>query len=64
MAAAFGGIFSYVLALMRGVGGLEGWRWIYIIEGLLSFVVAVASFFFIQDFPSECECENRGLFAC
>ncbi|TIB19087.1 hypothetical protein E3P92_00284 [Wallemia ichthyophaga] len=53
MAAAFGGIFSYVLALMRGVGGLEGWRWIYIIEGLLSFVVAVASFFFIQDFPSE-----------
>ncbi|TIA93372.1 hypothetical protein E3P99_00216 [Wallemia hederae] len=53
VAGAFGGIFSYVLALMRGVGGLNGWRWIYIIEGLLSFVVAVASFFFIQNFPSE-----------
>lgn len=27
-AAAFGGIFSYALAQMDGVGGLSGWRWI------------------------------------
>ncbi|TIB93662.1 hypothetical protein E3Q19_00860 [Wallemia mellicola] len=59
LAGAFGGIFSYVLALMRGVGGLEGWRWIYIIEGLLSFIVAMGSFFFIQDFPDKSKLLNE-----
>ncbi|KAJ9501193.1 hypothetical protein H2202_002987 [Exophiala xenobiotica] len=41
---AFGGAFSGLLAFaiehMNGVGGLEGWRWIFILEGL--FTVAVA----------------------
>ena len=27
-AGAFGGIFSYALAQLDGVGGLRGWRWI------------------------------------
>ena len=31
---------------MDGVGGLEGWRWIFILE-----VVAVFAFFLIYDFP-------------
>ncbi|TIA88206.1 hypothetical protein E3P99_02748 [Wallemia hederae] len=53
-AAAFGGIFSYALARMDGVGGLSGWRWIIsIIEGLLSFVVALAAILCIQDFPQK-----------
>lgn len=36
---------------MNGVGGLEGWRWIFILEGLATVVVAVASFFLLFDFP-------------
>ena len=36
---------------MRGVGGLNGWRWIFIIEGLVTVVAAAMSFFIIQDFP-------------
>jgi len=36
---------------MDGVGGLEGWRWIFILEGILTVVVAFAAFFTLHDFP-------------
>lgn len=36
---------------MDGVGGYEGWRWIFILEGILTVVVAVIAFFTIYDFP-------------
>lgn len=36
---------------MDGVGGYAGWRWIFILEGLATVVVAVIAFFVIYDFP-------------
>ncbi len=36
---------------MDGIAGLEGWRWIFILEGLFTVLVGVASFWVIQDFP-------------
>jgi hypothetical protein len=36
---------------MDGVGGLEGWRWIFILEGLVTVVVAVFAFWGLYDFP-------------
>ncbi|KAK8846631.1 hypothetical protein IAR55_005718 [Kwoniella newhampshirensis] len=51
LAGAFGGIFGYALSKMNGVGGKEGWSWIFIMEGLLTFVVAVMSFWMIHDWP-------------
>ena len=36
---------------MAGIGGYDGWRWIFIIEGLATFVFAVVSRFFIVDLP-------------
>jgi MFS family permease len=36
---------------MDGVGNLEGWRWIFILEGILTVVVAVIAFFVLYDFP-------------
>ena len=37
---------------MNGVGGLHGWRWIFILEGMLTVVVSLASYFFIANYPS------------
>ena len=51
MAGAFSGLLAYAIAKMDGVGGYEGWRWIFILEGLLTVVVAVAAFFLLYDFP-------------
>jgi MFS family permease len=33
MAGAFSGLLAYAISKMDGVGGLEGWRWIFILEG-------------------------------
>ncbi|PIL30331.1 MFS general substrate transporter [Ganoderma sinense ZZ0214-1] len=36
---------------MRGVGGLNGWRWIFIIEGLLTVIVSLLAYRFISNYP-------------
>ena len=36
---------------MARIGGYNGWRWIFIIEGLVTLVFAVISRFFIVDWP-------------
>lgn len=36
---------------MDGIGGLEGWRWIFILEGILTVIIACMSFFLIHDSP-------------
>ncbi len=51
IAGAFSGILAFGISKMHGVGGLEGWRWIFILEGILTVVVACISFFFLHDFP-------------
>ena len=38
---------------MAGVGGFNAWRWIFIIEGFLTIVVAVISKIFIVDWPHQ-----------
>ncbi|KAL9023166.1 MAG: hypothetical protein Q9180_008355, partial [Flavoplaca navasiana] len=51
VAGAFSGLLAFGIAKMDGVGGYEGWRWIFILEGILTVVVAVIAFFTIYDFP-------------
>jgi hypothetical protein len=29
MAGAFSGLLAYLISKMDGIGGLEGWRWMY-----------------------------------
>lgn len=35
-ASAIAGILSFGLSQMNGVQGLAGWRWIFILEGVVS----------------------------
>ncbi|CAI6337172.1 unnamed protein product [Periconia digitata] len=48
-------ILAYGLMQMEGVGNLRGWRWIFIIEGILTCLLAIASYFIILDFPDKAE---------
>ncbi|RDL40750.1 Uncharacterized protein BP5553_00729 [Venustampulla echinocandica] len=52
-AAGFGGILAYGLMQMDGLAGLSGWRWIFIMEGLLTCVLGIGSYFIIVDFPED-----------
>ena len=36
---------------MKGVGGLNGWRWIFILEGLFTIVIAATAYAFIPNYP-------------
>src|ERR1700709_749980 len=53
MAGAFAGLFAFILSKMDGLGGYEGWRWIMIIEGLLTTIVATSPFFIVLDTPER-----------
>lgn len=37
---------------MGGVGGYEGWRWIFIIEGIATVLVGALGFWILPDTPA------------
>ncbi|EFR01847.1 high-affinity nicotinic acid transporter [Nannizzia gypsea CBS 118893] len=51
VAGSFGGLLAAAIAKMNGVGGKAGWAWIFILEGLATIVIAIVSFWMVQDFP-------------
>ncbi|KAF9886417.1 hypothetical protein FE257_011449 [Aspergillus nanangensis] len=51
IAGAFSGLLAYGIAKMDGVGGYAGWRWIFILEGLLTVLIAFVAPFGIHDSP-------------
>lgn len=53
MASAFGGILAYGLMQLNGRAHLSGWRWIFIIEGVLTCVLAFLAYLLIVDFPEN-----------
>ncbi|KIO01606.1 hypothetical protein M404DRAFT_149962 [Pisolithus tinctorius Marx 270] len=50
-AGAFSGLFAYGIAFMNNVGHLEGWSWIFIIEGLVTIVISFIAIFVLVDYP-------------
>lgn len=38
---------------MAGIANLNGWRWIFIIQGLITVVLAVAGYWLLVDFPDS-----------
>ena len=50
-AGAFGGILAFAIGKMDGVRGRGGWSWIFILEGILTLVVACVAYWAINDYP-------------
>ncbi|KAI9285182.1 major facilitator superfamily domain-containing protein [Umbelopsis sp. AD052] len=46
-ASAFSGFLSFLIFRLAGVAGLEGWKWLFLIDGILTDVVAVISYFYL-----------------
>ncbi|KAK0239153.1 MFS general substrate transporter [Armillaria nabsnona] len=51
VSGAFGGLLAAAISNMEGIGGKPAWAWIFILEGLITVVAGIASFWIIQDFP-------------
>ncbi|KAF2667736.1 MFS general substrate transporter [Microthyrium microscopicum] len=52
-AGAFSGLLAYAISFMHGTRGLEGWRWIFILEGILTVLVALLAFWGVSDYPEK-----------
>ncbi|EFE32304.1 MFS transporter, putative [Trichophyton benhamiae CBS 112371] len=53
VAGSLSGILAFGLSQMEGLQGIRGWRWIFIIEGVISILVAILSYIFLIDFPDR-----------
>ncbi|GAM42759.1 nicotinic acid plasma membrane transporter [Talaromyces pinophilus] len=53
LSGAVGGLLAYGLLQMDGVAGKAGWRWVYIIEGIFSIIVAVWIWFGLPNDPTN-----------
>jgi sugar phosphate permease len=51
LAGAFGGLLARGITEMAGIGGMPGWAWIFILEGLLTVVIAGFAKWAINDSP-------------
>ncbi|KAK6207305.1 hypothetical protein LQW54_007263 [Pestalotiopsis sp. IQ-011] len=50
---ATGSIVNYGLNTLDGRGGLAGWRYMFLVQGLISMVIGVATYFWMVDFPEQ-----------
>ncbi|RFU72905.1 mfs transporter [Trichoderma arundinaceum] len=53
ISGAFGGLLAFCILKMDGIGGFAGWRWVYIIEGIFSFIVAPIIWFGLPNDPTN-----------
>jgi len=51
LSGAFGGILARGISEMRGLGGLPGWAWIFVLEGIITMLVSFTAPWAIYDYP-------------
>ncbi|KAJ0416322.1 major facilitator superfamily domain-containing protein [Aspergillus carlsbadensis] len=53
VASALSGILAYGFSQMAPLQGLNGWQWIFIMQGVLTFIVGICCMIFVVDFPDK-----------
>lgn len=51
LSGAFSGLLAFAIEHMKGVAGLNGWQWIFILEGLVPIAVSLTLYFLLPDRP-------------
>jgi len=50
---ATGNIVNFGLNHLEGVAGMAGWRWMYLVQGLIACVLGVVTYWWMVDFPEN-----------
>lgn len=58
---ATGGIANFGLQQLHGRVGFEGWRWMFLVQGMFAITMGLASYFWIVDFPENAQHSFRFL---
>ncbi|KAE9411613.1 MFS general substrate transporter [Gymnopus androsaceus JB14] len=53
LTGGFSAIAAYGFSQMRGIGGLNGWSWIFVIEGAVTFLFGLAAWTLLPEFPDN-----------
>jgi len=54
VAGALGGpVSGWILSHMNGVSGMQGWKWLFLLEGLPSVIVGIVALFYLNDKPAD-----------
>lgn len=53
LAGAFGGAIAYGIGHVNGAAGLQGFRWLFIIEGLITVVSVLPTLLILPDYPAR-----------
>lgn len=53
LALVIGGPLSGWLLDLRSPGGLQGWQWMFLVEGLIAVLLGLLSFWFLEDRPAH-----------
>jgi ACS family tartrate transporter-like MFS transporter len=59
LATVFGGPLSGALLEMHGIGGLKGWQWLFLIQGLPAVLLGIATLCFLDDRPEHAKWLTR-----
>ncbi|KAF1948403.1 MFS general substrate transporter [Byssothecium circinans] len=52
--------FAYGILRLRGHNGMEGWRWLFALEGMLTGLIGVVSWFYLPPSPTQTASKFRG----
>lgn len=52
-AGAFGGVIAYGVGHLDGAMGWRAWRWLFLIEGVITICAGLSTFFFLPPFPDN-----------
>ena len=58
-AGAFGSLLATAIGHMNKIRGYHAWRWIFILEGILTCVLSLAAYFLVPNFPEDAKWLNE-----
>ncbi|TWC69531.1 MFS transporter [Herbaspirillum sp. SJZ099] len=44
---------AYIMEMSQGTFGMQGWQWLFIVEGIPSVIIGIVAFFILTDLPSK-----------
>ncbi|KAI1770044.1 MFS transporter [Hypoxylon cercidicola] len=53
LAGAFGGAIGYGIGQINGAGGLQGFRWLFIVEGIITVLSVLPTLLILPDYPAR-----------